>query len=55
MIVNRTMIVIRCPMIMRVEALVMVKRARHCGRGSCLMEIVGLVAVAVVVVEVVKE
>jgi hypothetical protein len=40
---------------MRVGALVTVKRARHCDRGNCLTEIVGLAGVAVVVVEVVKE
>ena len=54
-IVNWTMIVIKCPMIMRAEALVKVKRARHCDRVICLTEIAGLAADAVVVVEVVKE
>ena len=48
------MIVIKCPTIMRAEALVMVKRESHCDRVSCLMEIVGLVVVAVVAVAVVK-
>lgn len=55
MIVNWTMIVIRCLMITRVGPLVTAKKVRHCARGNCLTEIVGLAAVAAVVVEVVKE
>ena len=54
-IVNWTTIVIKCPMTMRAEALVTVKRARHCDRVICLTEIAGLAAAVVVVVEVVKE
>ena len=54
-IVNWTMIVIKCPTMMRAEALVTVKRARRCHRVNCLTEIAGLAAAAVVVVEVVKE
>ena len=54
-IVNWTMIVIKYLMIMRAEALVTVKTARHCDRVNCLTEIAGLAAAAVVVVEVVRE
>lgn len=52
-IVSWTMIAIRCLMIMRAEAPVTVRMVRHFARVNCLTEIVGLVAVAVVVVEVV--